>query len=116
MLILIFVIIINVAGQLLMKMGMNALKPLYFQDRISKEFIRIFSNKYVIFGIITYIIGTFFWLYVLSKMELSISYPMLSLSYILIAVVSWIFLGESMSLNKIFGIVIISIGIYILNR
>jgi drug/metabolite transporter (DMT)-like permease len=115
-LVIIVVIVINVLGQLLMKLGMNELKPVDFHDRLISEFIRIFSNKYVIFGVITYIIGTFLWLYVLSKMELSISYPMLSLSYVFIALVSWLLLHEPMTLNKIIGIVIISLGVFILNR
>jgi multidrug transporter EmrE-like cation transporter len=112
---LVAVIVINVLGQLLMKMGINELKPLDFHDGAVLEVLRIFSNKYVLFGISAYAIGTFFWLYVLSKMELSLSYPILSSSYVLIAILSWIIFGESMSWTKIAGIGVICTGIYILN-
>jgi drug/metabolite transporter (DMT)-like permease len=99
-----------------MKMGMNSVKPLNFQGRFVSELLRIVTNKFVILGVLTYIIGTFLWLYVLSKMELSLSYPMLSVSYALIAIVSWLLLGESMTLSKIIGILIISIGVFVLYR
>jgi len=114
MFVIVFVIIINVIGQLLMKMGMNTLAPLNFKNSIFKEGLRIFSNKYVIFGIITYVAGTFLWLYVLSKMELSISYPMLSISYILIAFFSWLFIGEPITITKIIGIALIGSGVFFL--
>ncbi len=56
------------------------------------------------------------WFFVLSKMELSKAYPLISLGYVLTLVMGVFFLNESMSVAKITGIAFIMIGVFLLTR
>ena len=56
------------------------------------------------------------WLRVLSELELSVAYPILSLSYALSLVVDkWFFQGE-LSLTRIIGVACIMLGALIVSR
>jgi multidrug transporter EmrE-like cation transporter len=56
------------------------------------------------------------WLAALSKAPVSTAYPMLSLGYVVVAVVSVAWLGESMTPVKIAGIALICLGVVLLTR
>jgi len=68
-------------------------------------------SPWVILGVAIYVAGTFFWLMVLSRVDLSFAYPMTSLSYLLIVLSSWYFLGESISPLRIIGVLTVIIGV-----
>ena len=76
--------------------------------------IQIFTRPFVILGLVLYAIGTIFWLTALSKVELSFAYPMLSLGYVLILFLSWILLGEKVSLIRFSGIALICLGLFLI--
>lgn len=77
-------------------------------------FIYLVLNKYFIFGSILYFLASFIWIYVLSKTELSLAYPMISLSYVIVLIISYFIFGESITFIKIFGIILIILGVNIL--
>lgn len=101
-----------IIGQLLLKSGL-ALKELgpNFANLVSV----IFSPK-IFAGFLLYGISSIIWLFVLKKFPLSVAYPILSLTYIAIVFLSWKFLGESLTINKIGGCLIIILGVYLLFR
>lgn len=102
----------GVSGQLVLKRGMTALGAQSFNgSNIVDVAMRMALSPWVIGGIAIYIAGTFFWLMVLSRVELSFAYPMTSMSYLLIVLSSWYFLGESISLLRIVGVVTVIIGV-----
>ena len=47
-------------------------------------------------------------------MELSLAYPLVSLAFVLVAVLSWLVLGERLSASRIMGIGLIVIGVALL--
>lgn len=63
-----------------------------------------------------YIINFFLWITVLSKVDLSVAFPTGSTSYIIVAVLSMVFLGEQISLYRWSGIIFIIIGIWFISR
>ncbi|MBF0489583.1 MAG: GNAT family N-acetyltransferase [Candidatus Omnitrophica bacterium] len=63
-------------------------------------------------GFLLYVLNFFVWITVLSKSELSIAFPIASISYVLIPVLSIIFLHEHLCLFQWLGISLIAIGIY----
>jgi len=113
---IIIAIIVGVAGQILIKNALNSIEKLDFSTGAVSTYIRIFSEPYVMIGAATYIISIFFWIYGLSKVDLSYAYPFLALSYVLILVGSWYFLGESISTLRIIGVLIICAGVLIVAR
>ena len=104
-----------VLGQVFMKLGTKDIGGITIKKLLSKDIFSIFFNKYIFPGLIFYAIGWFLWLVVLSQAELSYAYPFFALSYAIIAIVSWLFLGETMSLLKATGILLIIIGAILLN-
>jgi multidrug transporter EmrE-like cation transporter len=56
------------------------------------------------------------WLAALSKAPVSTAYPMLSLGYVVVAAVSVLWLGESMTPAKVLGIALICGGVILVSR
>jgi multidrug transporter EmrE-like cation transporter len=53
---------------------------------------------------------------VLSKTEVSLAYPLLSIGYIIAAVIGYYFLGENVNFTRIGGIALICVGIVVISR
>ncbi|WP_304541769.1 EamA family transporter [Desulforamulus aquiferis] len=54
------------------------------------------------------------WLKVLSTMELSLAYPMVSLGYVLVMVLSFLFLGETFTIHKLLGVAAVITGVMLI--
>jgi multidrug transporter EmrE-like cation transporter len=52
----------------------------------------------------------------LSRVPVSIAYPMLSIGYVINAVVAYYWLGETVSLMRMAGIGIIVLGVFVVAR
>jgi drug/metabolite transporter (DMT)-like permease len=74
------------------------------------------TNVYVIAGLSLFVIGTFFWLVLLSRLDLSFVYPFGALQYFMIYLISYFLLGETISIGKIIGVAIIMSGILVIGR
>lgn len=114
-LVLMVSILLAVFGQLLMKRGMM----LFGTFPISQLFFKIvpmFLNPWVFSGLVCFGLSAIFWLVVLSRLELSLVYPMVSVAYVLVALASWIFFKENLSLVRWLGIAVIILGVYLISR
>jgi multidrug transporter EmrE-like cation transporter len=56
------------------------------------------------------------WLLVLSRVEVGLAYPMLSIGYVVNAVAAWWLFGEELTATRIAGIVVICFGVWLLSR
>ena len=74
------------------------------------------SNLWLWLGLICYAISVVVWILALSRVDVSIAYPMLSIGYIVNAAAAWHLFNEPMNIGKIIGIGIIILGVYILAR
>lgn len=74
------------------------------------------TNLWLWLGLICYAISVVVWILALSRVDVSIAYPMLSIGYIVNAVAAWHLFDEPMNLGKVAGIGIIIVGVYILAR
>ncbi len=116
----------GVFAQLFMKYGMSGLKKnirltVIGSDASSGLFLKIikilfiiFTNKFVIIGIVLYLISMFFWISVLSKIDLSAAYPFVSIGVILTVILAAITLHESIPLLRWIGIFITLSGVYLI--
>lgn len=105
-----------VFGQIFLKFAFNeSAYKLNINTLLSSEIGSLIFTKYFIASISFFIIGMCLWLYVISQdIELSLVYPLISFSYIIMALLANFFLGEELTLQKISGIVLICVGITIL--
>lgn len=112
-LIAIISILLGSFAQYFLKVGVSGLNS----DRLSSSIMgTIFSNIYFWLGCASYGLSLLFWLYVLSKMELSKAYPMVSLGYVFAMILGYVFLHESINFAKIVGICLIIAGVIFISR
>ena len=108
-------ILLAVIGQLLMKKGMLEFGTFPVSQLLFK-IIPMFMNPYVFLGFACFGISSIFWLVVLSRLPLSLVYPMVSVAYILVAFASMIFFKEQVSVVRWLGISIIVFGVFLISR
>jgi drug/metabolite transporter (DMT)-like permease len=103
----------STTGELFLKKGMNEIGTFDFASvpTIAPTLIRIFTNPSIWIGFIGFGGGSIFWLSVISRVPLSLAYPILGLGYVVVAVESWIFLGEKFSPLLLLGATVIGIGV-----
>ncbi len=78
---------------------------------ILKNPLMLLKNYYVIGGCFLYAVSAFIFIPALRGGELSVLYPLVSLTYVWVALLSMKFLGERMNTTKWFGIALIILGV-----
>ncbi len=97
--------LLDTAAQLLMKKGVH-----HLFGPASPEMLLFWI------GLAIYLSNFFLWMYILSKVDLSVALPMASSSYILIPIAAIFFLHEFVSPLRWLGLVLIMLGIYFVSR
>lgn len=111
---LFFNVLLTVVGQLLLKKGVQTVGSINNFRELIPKLTQVIFNPFVMGGISIYCFTTFVWLVILSRVKLSIAYPMLSIGYVLIIPFSWLVFKESIPRIRIFGAILICIGIYLI--
>ncbi len=112
MLLLIPAILSSTTGQLFLKMGMNQVPDFAFTpDAVLAALPSIIFNPLIWLGFVGWIGGTVFWLGVISRAPLSLAYPILAMSYFVVVIEAWLFLGEEVTLQKMIGVAVIVGGV-----
>jgi len=109
-------IVLGVAGQLLIKMGVNRLGDSLDELGLFPFLAKAALSPLVLCGIGFYAFSAILWVILLSKLDLSVAYPALSVGYVLILLVSVLFLGEQVSLSRFAGILLIIAGVVFIFR
>ena len=120
-LILFLSIILSAGANLLLKKGTLALGDSLILPKDIKsawEFgVLMIKNVYIFGGLASFGLAFVLWVWLLSKMQLNIFYPIaLSSQIVLIAAASWFLYKETLLPIHIFGIVIIIVGVFLLLR
>jgi multidrug transporter EmrE-like cation transporter len=74
------------------------------------------TNLWLWLGLICYAVSVVVWILALSRVDVSIAYPMLSVGYILNAIAASYLFDEPLGIGKVVGIGVIILGVYILAR
>ncbi len=105
-------IITTVLSQLLFKQGMLFLGGINFSfSNLLTLLVNVVKNPFLLFGLFFYGISFFLWLMVISKIKLSIAYPLTSLNFVLVILASYFLFGEKLSPPQYISITLIIIGI-----
>lgn len=115
-LIILMAIFFSVIGQIFLKTGLNSLGKVDFSTGLFSTYCKIFISPYVLIGVFIYTISVLFWIYALTKVELSFAYPFVALSYVFILLASSLFLGENVSLLRWLGVGIICMGVLLISQ
>ncbi len=115
---IIFSVGLSALAQISLKRGMSS-------DAVGKSFDAtnfieiiqtIFSSPYVILGLSLYGFGAVLWLFVLAKLDVTTAYPFVGLGFILTMILGAWLLGETLTVSKIIGTLLVSIGIVFVAR
>lgn len=110
-------VLLNAAAQLLLKSGTNHIGTFSFSfSNLLPIGWQIASNLYIIAGLSCYVISVGLWIMVLSRVDVSFAYPMLSIGYIVNAIAAFYLFGEALTPIKIAGILVIMLGVFLLTR
>tara|TARA_B110000208_G_C11547993_1_gene350595 strand:- start:63 stop:401 length:339 start_codon:yes stop_codon:yes gene_type:complete len=101
--ILLTVVLLSV-GQLLLKLAAMDMKDIDISSLLQPK---------LILALCVYGIATIFWIAVLRHTPLRIAYPFVGLAFLIVPVLSWLWMDEQISLNTIVGGTVILIGVWI---
>jgi multidrug transporter EmrE-like cation transporter len=109
---------LNAAAQLLLKVATRPLAHFtqFNTDSLGSSVVILCRSAPFWAGMVCYAASVCVWLAALSKAPVSTAYPMLSLGYVVVAAVSVMWLGESMTPAKVLGIALICAGVVLVSR
>lgn len=110
-------VMLNVAAQLLIKSGTNAIGYFeYTRENILPIGWKLATEPHIIGALTCYVVGVVVWILALSRVQVSIAYPLLSLGYIVNAVAAHYLFSEAITPNKLIGMGIIIVGVVVISR
>ena len=110
-------VMLNATAQILMKAGTNAIGHFEFSmQNILPIGLKLATEWHIIAALFCYAISVVVWILALSRVPVSIAFPMLSMAYVVNALAAWYFLGEAFNPTKLIGMAIIILGVVIISR
>ena len=110
-------VLLNAAAQLLLKAGTNAVGQFEFSaQNILPVGMKLALEPHIAGGLACYVVSVAVWIVGLSRVPVSIAYPMLSVGYIVNAAAAWYLFGESLTAQKLIGIAFIVCGVFLVAR
>ena len=110
-------ICLNALAQLLLKAGTNAVGAIHLTaENWFATGLKLAMQLPILGGLTCYVISVLVWIIGLSRVDVTIAYPLLSLGYIINALGAWYFLNEEVSAQRLLAIGIIIVGVALLTR
>ena len=114
---LLFGVILNALAQFLLKAGTNSVGHFEFHlDNVVPVGWKLATDPWIVGGMLCYGISLIVWIMGLSRVPVSLAYPLLSLGYVINAVMAHYLLGESVNLQRMVGISFIILAVFIVAR
>lgn len=110
-------VLLNAIAQLALKAAtrrLGVLTPDY--DNVVGIGLRVMAQPAVWAGLFCYVLSVALWIVALSRTDVSVAYPFLSLGYAVTAFAAWPLFGETLSLQRLAAISVICIGVVLLSR
>ncbi len=110
-------VLLNAGAQLLLKAGVKPLGALSVEaSTLLSTAARVLTQWPILAGLACYVISVGVWLVALSRVEVSVAYPMLSLGYVVNAFAAYWLFGEALGPMRCAGIAVILVGVYVVAR
>ena len=110
-------VLLNAAAQLLLKAGTNAVGHFDFDlASLVPAGLKLALEPHILGGLGCYVVSVVVWIMALSRVPVSVAYPMLSIGYVVNALVAWQWFGEALAAQKLTGIGFIIVGVYLVAR
>ena len=110
-------VLLNAAAQLLLKAGTTRVGHFEFSmDNVIPVGWQLATQPHIVAGMSCYAVSVVVWIMALSRVPVSIAYPMLSIGYVVNAFAAWWLFGESLAAQKLIGIGFIVVGVWLVAR
>ena len=110
-------VLLNATAQLLLKAGVEPLGPLHLVPAtLAGDVARLLMRWPVWAGLGCYVASVGIWIVALSRTDVSLAYPMLSLGYVVNAVAAWYLFGELIGPARMAGMALILAGVFVMAR
>ncbi|MDF0605567.1 SMR family transporter [Neisseriaceae bacterium TC5R-5] len=110
-------VLLNAAAQLLLKAGVRQIGHFEFSSaNVLPIGWSLASNLPIIGGLSCYVVSVVVWILALSRVEVSVAYPMLSIGYVVNALLAWWLFAEVLNAQKLVGIAVIIVGVILVAR
>ena len=110
-------VLLNACAQLLLKAGTNSVGAFSFSaNNLLPVGIKLATEPHILGGLTCYVISVVVWIMALSRVDVSIAYPMISIGYVVTALAAWWLFGEAITLERMVGIGVIIIGVFLVTR
>ena len=110
-------VLLNAGAQLLLKAGTNAVGHFEFSmENAVPVGMRLALEPHILAGMACYVVSLVVWVMGLSRVEVSVAYPLLSIGYVINAVAAWYLFGESVSALRLTGIGFIIVGVFLVAK
>lgn len=114
---ILFGVLLNACAQLLLKAGTNRIGHFDFSLNNALPIgWQLATNPYIFGGLSCYVVSVVVWIMALSRVPVSIAYPMLSIGYVVNALAAWWLFGESLTAMRLTGIGVIIVGVYLVTK
>jgi len=110
-------VLLNATAQLLLKAGTNRVGEFaYSLANLVPVGSKLALSPYIAGGLACYVVSVVVWILALSRVPVSVAYPMLSIGYVVNALAAWALFGESLGAQKMVGIAFIVAGVFLVAR
>jgi multidrug transporter EmrE-like cation transporter len=110
-------VLLNAGAQLLLKAGTSTFSSLGLdRSQVLLSVFRIATQPHIFGGLICYVLSVGIWIAALSRVPVSVAYPMLSIGYVVNAIAAWHLFGEPLTAAKMGGITLIIVGVAVVAR
>lgn len=103
-----------VAGQLTLKAAMDSVGRIGKNSAIGDVLAKAAKEPLLWLGLLLFGVSALFWLVVLSRVRLSVAYPVVGISYIIIVLLARFRLHEHVPMLRWVGVTVIALGIAII--
>jgi multidrug transporter EmrE-like cation transporter len=109
-------VLLNAVAQVLLKSGAGAVGPIADWPALRGAAPALATHPGVLGGLACYALSVVVWIVALSRVDVSIAYPLLSVGYVVNALLAmWLF-GEAVSAQRWLGIGVILVGVLLVAR
>jgi multidrug transporter EmrE-like cation transporter len=107
-------VMLNAAAQLMLKAGTQRVGAIDLSFESLSVLPGLALSAPIVSGLCCYAASVVVWIVALSRVEVSVAYPMLSIGYIVNAIAAWVLFGETLNPMKLAAIAVIAVGVCML--
>ncbi|MES2185633.1 MAG: SMR family transporter [Pseudomonadota bacterium] len=112
-------VVLNALAQLLLKAGATAVGPISLAaggPALWRTGLALAFQPFIAGGLACYVVSVVLWIVALSRLEVSVAYPLVSIGYVINALLAWWLLGENVNMQRWCGIAVIIVGVVLVAR